>query len=557
MKWRRWLMIFILMLTLVVAPTVGGQTPSPTPAPIDTAPVIFDGQTLFVVPTAGIVNAQERANIIISRLEKVAQDESIPILITQKDTKSRTILQIGKQTLVTISDEDADALGQSRQELAKNYEQVLIRALQDYRRSRSPEKIIQGIIYSILATVGWLIFYRLAAIVFGQTARRLVNKDEQAFPRLRLFNFDLLAPARTKQLVIRIVHRTHLVVGLIVFYFYIAFVFRQFVWTSRFGARLIDYVLETLGTTWAAFVDYLPNLVNITITAVIVYYGLMFLRFIAKKMETGELQIPGFYQDWIRPTFRLIVALIIALAFMIIVPFLPGFQSPAFQGVSIFIGLVVSLGSTETVSNVVAGIILIYSRAFQVGNVVKIREVMGVVEEKTLLITRIRTPRNEVVTLPNSMVLNSSITNFSRSVLESPDRPLFLHTTVTLGYDTPWRKVYQALTEAALRTQSVLANPAPFVWQTALNDFTVSYTLNVATAEPQRMPFIYSELHQNIQDCCNEAGIEIMSPTFTAIRDGNHTTIPEEYLPKDYQAPGMRIRPLSNLFPQRSDDPRN
>ena len=557
MKWRRWFIVLTLVFTLVVAPTGWSQTPTPSPTLPETVPVIFDGQTLFQLPTAGALSAQERANVVVSRLEKVAQDETIPILVTQKDTKDRTILQVGNQTLVSISDEDADALGESRQELVKKYEQVITQALQDYRKSRSPQKIIWGIIYSILATVGWLIFYRLAVILFGRTAQRLENKDEQEFPRLRLFDFDLFAPARTKELIIRIVRRTHLVLGLVVFYFYIAFVFRQFVWTSRFGARLMDYVLETLGATGKALVDYLPNLVNITIITVIVYYVLQFLRFIANRMQTGELHIPGFYEDWIRPTFRLIAALIIALAFMIIVPFLPGFQSPAFQGVSIFIGLVVSLGSTETVTNIVAGIILIYSRAFQVGNVVKIREVMGRVEEKTLLITRIRTPRNEVITLPNSMVLNSSITNFSRSGLESPDCPLFLHTTVTLGYDTPWRKIYQALTEAALRTQGILSNPAPFVWQTALNDFTVSYTLNAATAEPHRMPFIYSELHQNIQDCCNEVGIEIMSPTFTAIRDGNHTTIPAEYLPKDYQAPGMRIKPLSNLFPQRSDDAGN
>lgn len=554
MKWRRWLVLFALMVMVMITPTVWAQTPSPSPAPAETHEVIFDGQTLFSVPPGPTLNAQERANLIVSRLEKIAQDETIPILITQRDTKNQTVLQVGGQTLISISDEDAEIFKESRTELAKKYERILTKALQDYRRGRSPEKIIRGVIYSILATVGWFIFYELMVLLFGRTARRLERKDEQEFPRLRLFNFDLFSPARTKQLVIQILRRTHLIVGLVGFYFYIAFVFKQFVWTSRFGSQLLDYVLETLGSTWQAFVDYLPNLVNIAITAIIVYYALQFLRFIANRMEAGELQIPGFYQDWIRPTFRLIAALVVALAFMIIVPFLPGFQSPAFQGVSIFIGLVISLGSTETVTNIVAGIILIYSRAFQVGNVVKIRDVMGMVEEKSLLITRIRTARNEVITLPNSMVLNSSITNFSRTSVESPDRPLFLNTTVTLGYDTPWQKIYQALTNAALRTKGILAEPAPFVWQTALNDFHVSYNLNAATNQPHLIPFIYSELHQNIQDCCNEAGIEIMSPAFTAIRDGNHTTIPEEYLPKDYQAPGMRISPLSRLFSNRSED---
>lgn len=550
MKRCRWFFVFTLMLTLAVAPAVGGQTP--TPPATQTAPVVFDAQELLQMPPADTLTAQERARLVAGRLETVAEDEAVPIVVTQQDGKNQTSLQIGRQVLMTITNEDADILGESRPALAEKYEQKITQALEDYRRSRSPQKIIQGAIYAALATVGWFIFYELMLFVFGRTVRRLEAKDEQEFPRLSLFNFDLCASARTKQFTLRVLRRTHWVVGLVGFYFYIAFVFKQFVWTERFGAGLLTYVLQTLAGTWQALVNYLPNLINITVTAVIVYYTLQFLYFIAVRMETGELRIPGFYPDWIQPTFRLMAFFVIALAFMIIVPFLPGFQSPAFQGVSIFIGLVISLGSTETVTNIVAGIILIYSRAFQVGNIVRIRETMGMVEEKSLLITRIRTPRNEVVTLPNSMVLNSSITNFSKASEDSPDRPLFLNTTVTLGYDTSWQKIYEALTTAALRTKGILREPAPFVWQTALNDFHVSYNLNAATDQPQLIPFIYSDLHQNIQDCCNEVGIEIMSPTFTAIRDGNHTTIPEDYLPKDYQAPGMRISPLNRLFSSRA-----
>ena len=553
-KWRQYCALFALIICLVLTPNVWAQTPSPTPAPPATVPVIFDGQELFQIPPSSSLTAEERARLVVSRLEKIANNEEIPILVTQRDGKTQTSLRVGEQVVVTIFDEDAERLGKSRTELTQQYEKIITQALEDYRRSRSPERIIRGVIYTVLATVGWLIFYQLMRFTFGRTVRRLEAKDEQEFPRLNFFNFDLFSPAKTKQLTLRVLRRTHWLIGLIAFYFYLAFVFRQFVWTQRFGISLISYVLETLLSVWQALVDYLPNLINIAVTVVIVHYTLQFLRFIANQMQAGELQIPGFYADWIQPTFRLIAFFIIALAFMIVVPFLPGFQSPAFQGVSIFIGLVVSLGSTETVTNIVAGIILIYSRAFQIGNIVKIREVMGMVEEKSLLITRIRTPRNEIITLPNSMVLNSSITNFSTASQNSPDRPLFLNTTVTMGYDVVWQKVYQLLIEAARRTKGILPEPAPFVWQTALNDYTVSYNLNAATDQPQLIPFIYSELHQHIQDCFNEAGVEIMSPSFTAIRDGNHTTIPSEYLPKDYQAPGMRISPLNRLFPNRSED---
>ncbi|WAS06572.1 mechanosensitive ion channel family protein [Gloeomargaritales cyanobacterium VI4D9] len=553
-KWRQYCALFALIIFLALTPNVWAQTPSPTPASPATVPVIFDGQELFQIPPSSSLTAEERARLVVSRLEKIANNEEIPILVTQRDGKTQTSLRVGEQVVVTIFDEDAERLGKSRTELTQQYEKIITKALEDYRRSRSPERIIRGVIYAVLATVGWFIFYELMRFIFGRTVRKLETKQEQDFPRLNLFNFDLFSPAKTKQLTLRVLRRTHWLIGLIAFYFYLAFVFRQFVWTQRFGISLINYVLETLLSVWQALVNYLPNLINIAVTVVIVYYTLQFLRFIANRMQSGELQIPGFYPDWIQPSFRLIAFFIIALAFMIVVPFLPGFQSPAFQGVSIFIGLVISLGSTETVTNIVAGIILIYSRAFQIGNIVKIREVMGMVEEKSLLITRIRTPRNEIITLPNSMVLNSSITNFSTASQNSPDRPLFLNTTVTLGYDTPWQKIYEALTKAALRTKGILTEPPPFVWQTSLNDFHVSYNLNAATNQPHLIPFIYSDLHQNIQDCCNEMGIEIMSPAFTAIRDGNHTTIPEDYLPKDYQAPGMRISPLNRLFPNRSED---
>ena len=382
-KWRRYVALLALIIFLVLTPNVWAQTPSPTPAPSETVPVLFDGQELFQIPPSSSLTAEERARLVVSRLEKIANNEEIPILVTQRDGKTQTSLRVGEQVVVTIFDEDAERLGKSRTELAQQYEKIITQALEDYRRGRSPERIIRGVIYTVLATLGWLIFYQLMRFTFGRTFRHLDAKDEQEFPRLNFFNFDLFPPARTKQLTLRVLRRTHWLIGLIAFYFYLAFVFRQFVWTQRFGISLINYVLETLLSVWQALVDYLPNLINIAVTVVIVYYTLQFLRFIANQMQAGELQIPGFYADWIQPTFRLIAFFIIALAFMIVVPFLPGFQSPAFQGVSIFIGLVVSLGSTETVTNIVAGIILIYSRAFQIGNIVKIREVMGMVEEKS------------------------------------------------------------------------------------------------------------------------------------------------------------------------------
>ncbi|HEY9643905.1 MAG TPA: mechanosensitive ion channel family protein, partial [Coleofasciculaceae cyanobacterium] len=212
----------------------------------------------------------------------------------------------------------------------------------------------------------------------------------------------------------------------------------------------------------------------------------------------------------------------------------------AFQGISIFLGALFTLGSSSAIANMISGVILIYTRAFRIGDRVQINDAIGDVVEKSLFVTRIRTPKNVAITIPNATVLSSNVINFSALIRDAGGH-LLLHTTVTLGYDTPWRSIHQVLIKAATSTAKILLEPSPFVLQTSLNDYHVSYELNAYTDRPDLMPSIYSELHQNIQDCCNEAGIEILSPGFSAIRDGNHSTIPSDYLPESYASPQFQV----------------
>ena len=257
------------------------------------------------------------------------------------------------------------------------------------------------------------------------------------------------------------------------------------------------------------------------------------------RVEKGTITLSGFYPEWAIPTYQLVRILVIALALVLAFPYLPGSSSPAFQGVSIFIGLLFSLGSTSVVANIVSGVVLTYTRAFRVGDRVRIADTVGDVIEKGLLVTRMRTIKNVEITIPNGMVMGSHIINYS---IVSQEHGLILNTTVTLGYDIPWRLIHETLIKAAQATNGILAEPHPFVLQTGLDDFYVSYELNAYTNQPNIMAVIYSELHQNIQDFCNEAGIEILSPHYGALRDGNPSTIPSDYLPKDYQAPPFQIK---------------
>jgi len=180
-----------------------------------------------------------------------------------------------------------------------------------------------------------------------------------------------------------------------------------------------------------------------------------------------------------------------------------------------------------------------YTRAFKLGDRVKIGEVTGDIIEKTLLVTRIRTIQNEIISIPNSTVISNHTVNYSS---DAPEKGLIIHTTVTIGYDAPWRQVHQLLTDAALETPMVEKEPPPYVYQTSLDDYYVSYRINAFTKEPNRQAAIYSALHANIQDQFNKAGVEIMSPHYKALRDGNATTIPKDYLPEGYSAPPFKTR---------------
>ncbi|MEB3303976.1 MAG: mechanosensitive ion channel family protein, partial [Cyanobacteriota bacterium] len=321
---------------------------------------------------------------------------------------------------------------------------------------------------------------------------------------------------------------------------YAAFLLRLFPWTRAVGDSVAGYVVQSAELVLTAIGNYLPNLFVVAIIFSLVYYLLRAIKPFFKAIERGTLVIPGFYEDWASPTYNLLMALVIALAAILAFPYMPGFNSPAFQGVSVFLGLLLSLGSTSVITNVIGGIILIYTRAFRVGDHIRVGDVIGDIIEKNFLAIRICTPANQIITIPNSALLSNNVINYNISKRDLR-RCLILQSTITLGYDVPWRKVHTTLIEAALATEHILNNPHPFVLQTSLDNHNVAYQVNAYTNEPNLMVFIFSELHQNIQDKCNENGIEILSPAYSALRDGNRSTIPDSYLPKDYVAPPFRV----------------
>lgn len=562
-KLRKFLLVFLTTLILIISSSlfwfdgvIFAQSKN-----LGT-PVIFDNETVFYIQQSnGTFAPEERAAIITRRLEKIADDDSIEIndeSFSLDKTADRILILFNNKTIATVTPEDAKAADLSYQELANQHLKAIEKALKQYRRERQPFYWVIGIVATIITSILLLFTLRFFNFIFPYFDRLIDQSYETFIPSIRIQNLELLSSRRlaiVSKIIIKVIR---VIVTLLILYLFLPTVLSFFPQTRTIGQLLWNYLIKALHVVGNSLISYLPNIFILAIIITLTHYTLRLLNLVFTEIERGNLTFTGFYPEWAQPTYRLLTWLTIALAAVFAFPYLPGFNSPAFQGVSAFLALLFTLGSTGFISNIVSGFVLIYTRAFQISDRVKIGDAVGDVLEKNLLVTRIRTIKNIIITIPNSVIISSNVVNFS-ALAEDLENPLIINTTITLGYDVPWRKVHQALIAAAEATTYILDQPRPFVFQTALNDFHVSYEINAYTHEATKMGEIYSSLHQNIQDKCNEADIEILSPAYAALRDGNHNTIPENYLPKDYTAPGFRVDVLDDLLNNNNvkNDPNN
>lgn len=396
--------------------------------------------------------------------------------------------------------------------------------------------IISGSV--VVCVICWLIVRRIFRIIGTEDGRFFKRRIRP----LKIQNQELLKAEEITKLSNILTGTLRRLVNLTLLSALAVTILTQFQTTEHIPKIVWEYLSSKYIELQQEFIDYIPSLVFIIIVAFVASFLIKIVRLIFDGLDRGRIQIDGFYQEWARPTFVLARLLIMVFAFVIVFPYLPGSQSPALQGLSIFIGVLVSLGSTSAITNVIAGIAITYMRAFQTGDRVRIAETTGDIVEKSLLVTRIRTPKNVVISIPNSMVMNNHIVNYSTHAKATG---VILHISVTIGYDVPWRKVHELLIDSASKVHFLDESKKPFVLQKALGDFSVEYELNVITRQPRKTPLIYSELNQAIQDKFNEAGVEIMSPTFQGVRDAAHITIPDEYLDENYKPEPFR---LSQIF---------
>lgn len=378
------------------------------------------------------------------------------------------------------------------------------------------------VLFIVALLLLYLLIYRLLKRVFNRISTKAEKEQSFAF---KIQNQDIVSDEDATKIVLSAIRLVFLLVAIFIGFSFLNIALGLFEWSRELAAKLMTLTWDSIGYVFQKLIDYLPDLLVIIVVLLVVRFVLHVIRLIFKGIGNGRIQIPGFYREWSRTSFNLVRVLIYALTFVVIFPYLPGSDSPAFQGLSLFLGLLLSLGSTTAIANVVAGIVLTYTRAFTVGDRISIDNTIGVVVERGMFVTRLKNTKNEIISVPNSMSLSSHIINYSE---QARGPGLFLYTSVTIGYDVPWQKVHELLIGAALATDKIEAEPEPYVLQKSLDDYSINYQLNATTRDAIAMPRTHSNMNANILDAFNKAGLEIMSPMFVATRDGSELTLPPE-----------------------------
>ncbi|WP_187275717.1 mechanosensitive ion channel family protein [Parahaliea aestuarii] len=476
------------------------------------ADVELDGATLFRVRGISAFPAAERAKRIRQQIVAVARnpeiDPEVRRAVLQGD---RLRLEIDGELLGYLLPVDAEIEEVPLEVLAEAILPRVSEAIFKYRETRSSRSLLRstGILLGITAVAGLLLWgmsalFRWLNRLIERAVKLRIERIEKASHKVidaaQLWSWfgGLLRGLRTLTLAAIVLTWLNSALGL-------------YPWTRPFATDIFRLLLNPLQKMGVGLIESLPDLVFLVVLYFVVRFLLSATHNFFQRVDRGWIRLDNFDRDWAMPTYRIARILVIAFALVVAYPYIPGSDSEAFKGVSIFLGVVFSIGSSSFIANMIAGYSLTYRGAFREGDRVRIGEHVGDVVDVRALSTRMRSLKNEEINIPNSEVLASAVVNYSTFGRE---QGIILHTDVGIGYDTPWRQVEAMLLQAAARTEGLEPEPPPFVLQTSMGDFTVVYQLNAFCRDAAAMMKLYSALHANIQDVFNEYGVQIMSPNY-------------------------------------------
>jgi small-conductance mechanosensitive channel len=505
--------VLLLILLAGFAPAAQAQQP-PAPGDADaaTAPVVLDGVELFRVRGVSALPAATRARMIRERIVAAAADPAVPVdslHIVDADGVLRIVA--GGRPIMGVVDADASLEQVSRGELATALLFRLKEAIAAYRTARSPDALRRAAVNTVLATmvlaavVGGLLWF--SRWLLGVLTRRL----QAHIHSVGIQSFEVMRADRIWAALRSAIVGARTVLLLASALVYLGFVLGQWPWTRGISRDMVSFAIAPLQVIGRGIVANIPSLVFLAVLFLVVRVALRLVRLFFEAVSRGRVVLSGFDAEWAQPTYKIVRVLIVAFALVVAYPYIPGSESDAFKGVSLFLGIVFSLGSSSAIANVIAGYMMTYRRAFKVGDRVKIGDAVGDVMEMRLQVTHLRTVKNEEIVIPNSQILTTEVLNYS-SLARA--HGLILHTEVGIGYETPWRQVEAMLLAAAERTAGLNREPGAFVLVKKLGDFAVTYELNAYCQEVKSMGALYTGLHRNILDVFNEYGVQIMTPAY-------------------------------------------
>jgi small-conductance mechanosensitive channel len=516
---------------------VAPATKPASEAEMATAPVDLDGAVLFRVRGVSSLPAAERARLIHERLVALAENQDIPVdALRIVEEEGIGLIRAGDQNIVGIVDADAKMEQVGRSLLARAYLKQIRDAIRDYREARSPAALRRGATRALGATVAFTFAVGALIALWRAIGRALSGRLRGRIHPIGILSFEVMPAEQVweaLQSALRALRGASLLALGIV---YAGFMLAQFPWTRGISGHMAAFLLSPLKVIVAGVVESVPSLIFLAVLFFVFRLSLRVVHLFFDAVERGAVRLRRFDPEWALPTYKFIRVAVISFGLVVAYPYIPGSKSGAFQGVSLFLGVLFSLGASSSLANIIAGYMLIYRRAFKIGDRVKIGSSTGDVIETRLQVTHLRTTKNEELIIPNSQILGGEVLNYSSLARV---HGLILHTEVGIGYETPWRQVDAMLLTAAARTQRLSRDPRPFVHVLKLGDFAVTYELNAYTNDVPSMPELYADLHRNILDLFNEHGVQIMTPAYEGDPEQPKVVAPGDW----YLPPAVKAEP--------------
>jgi small-conductance mechanosensitive channel len=509
--------IFLLCIILFPPQRSNGQTTNdvdPELAGVDKilAPVKIDGRNLFFVRGISSFPAEQRAATISKRIKKAAADKTIvPDSVKIINGPGHLMIYAGKEFIVNIYDADAEIEQVSKAALADLIHLRIGEAIKLYRDQRTRPTLIKNSIHAIGAAILYVTLLFGSFWLLRKIKTWLQRRIKSRADSLENKSYKLISSIQIWSVYNSIFRILKLLAVLILTIISLEYILGLFPWTNNIALSALNLVVDPLKTIGLGIIGYIPSMFFLLVLFLVTRYLLKLIKLFFNGVDRGAIEILNFPPEWALPSFRILKLAIIAFAVIIAYPYIPGSSSAAFKGVSVFMGLLISLGSSSVIGHLIAGYVMVYRRSFKKGDFIKVNDIVGFVQEQKLMVTLLRSYTNEEIIIPNLVLQNSNIINHTSN---SKEKGLILHTTVGIGYETPWRQVDSMLKLAADRTEGLLKQPPPFVLQTLLGDFAINYDINVYCDDVANIYKYYTALHQNILDVFNENNVQIMTPAY-------------------------------------------